>query len=62
MPFIQGQISAPALKAESLDNIVFPDAPHPTTVSTKCSTGNLTLYSKTYHRGDQVELTKSQPT
>ena len=23
--------------------------------------GNLTLYSKTYHRGDQVELTQSQP-
>ena len=26
-----------------------------------CSGGNLTLYSRTYHRGDQLEVSQSQP-
>merc|ERR1712079_133725 len=37
------------------------DTPLPSPAGECSGEGNLTLYSKTYHRGDQVELTQSQP-
>merc|ERR1712038_1665054 len=54
---------APALSATSTSPAPVPSTTTTTTIVTEvCSAGgNVSLYSKTYHRGDQVELTDSQP-